>query len=94
MKKSSLKYIQSQIKNVVRQKTLSKTMENLFWCFLGEIVLWLKKFSINMKLMKLNFIMSFRGLETELTRSHNSNHFGLNKATGTQKFIVSYRTFT
>lgn len=39
MKKSSLKYIQSQIKNVVRQKTLSKTMENLFWCFLGEIVL-------------------------------------------------------
>jgi len=47
-----------------------------------------------MKLMKLNFIMSFRGLETELTRSHNSNHFGLNKATGTQKFIVSYRTFT
>ena len=94
MKKSSLKYIQSQIKNVVRQKTLSKTMENLFWCFLGEIVLWLKKFSINMKLMKLNFIMSFRGLETELTRSHNSNHFGLKKATGTQKFIVSYRTST
>lgn len=30
MKKSSLKYIQSQIKNVVRQKTLSKTMENPF----------------------------------------------------------------
>lgn len=47
-----------------------------------------------MKLMKLNFIMSFRGLETELTRSHNSNHFGLKKATGTQKFIVSYQTST
>lgn len=47
-----------------------------------------------MKLMKLNFIMSFRGLETELTRSHNSNRFGPNKVTGTQKFIVSYRTST
>ena len=30
MKKSSLKHNQSQIKNVVRQKTLLKTMENLF----------------------------------------------------------------
>ncbi len=30
MKKSSLKCIQRQVKNVVRQKTLLKTMENLF----------------------------------------------------------------
>lgn len=37
MKKSSLKYIQSQTKNAVKQKTSSKTMGNLFWCFLGEI---------------------------------------------------------